>query len=87
MAQLRDAINNEVSDSDRDGDNDLNASILYNGSNYVLVLKANQGAKNAIRVTASDSSSSTLSNAFEYNTSDKKLTQSVAAADAAFSII
>ena len=59
---------------------------MYNGANYVLVLKANQGAKNAIRVTASDSSSSTLSNAFEYNTSDKTLTQSVAAADAAFSI-
>ena len=86
MAQLRDAINNAVSDSDSDGDNDLNASIMYNGTNYVLVLKANQGVKNAIRVTASDSSSSTLSNAFEYNTSDKTLTQSVAAADASFSI-
>lgn len=86
LAQLRDAINNAVSDSDSDGDNDLNASIMYNGTNYVLVLKANQGVKNAIRVTASDSSSSTLSNAFEYNTSDKTLTQSVAAADASFSI-
>ena len=86
LAQLRDSINNAVSDSDSDGDNDLNASIMYNGTNYVLVLKANQGAKNAIRVTASDSSSSTLSNAFEYNTSDKTLTQSVAAADASFTI-
>ena len=36
---------------------------MYNGSNYVLVLKANHGAKNAIRVTASDGSSSALSNA------------------------
>ena len=62
------------------------ASIMYDGSNYVLVLKANQGVANAIRITASDSSSSTLSNAFEYNTSDKTLTQSVAAADASFTI-
>lgn len=86
LAQLRDSINNAVSDSDSDGDDDLTASIMYNGTNYVLVLKANQGAANAIRVTASDSSSSTLSNAFEYNTSDKTLTQSVAAKDAAFTI-
>ena len=86
LAQLRDSINNTVSDSDSDGTNDLTASIMYNGSNYVLVLKANQGAANAVRVTASDASSSTLSNAFEYNTSDKTLTQSVSAADASFTI-
>ena len=86
MAQLRDSINNTVSDSDSDGTNDLTASIMYNGSDYVLVLKANQGAANAIRVTASDASSSTLSNAFEYNTSDKTLTQSVSAADASFTV-
>ena len=86
MAQLRDSINNTVSDSDSDGTNDLTASIMYNGSDYVLVLKANQGVANAIRVTASDASSSTLSNAFEYNTSDKTLTQSVSAADASFTI-
>ncbi len=86
LAQLRDAINNGVSDSDSDGENDLTASIMFNGTNYILVLKANQGAKNAIRVTASDASSSALSNSFEYNTSDKTLTQSVAAADASFTI-
>ena len=86
LAQLRDSINNGVKDSDSDGQNDLTASILYNGSNYVLVLKANQGVANAIRVTASDSSSSTLSNAFEYNASDKTLTQSVAGVDAAFTV-
>ena len=86
LSQLRDAINNGVSDSDNDGQNDLTASIMYNGSNYVLVLKANQGAENAIRVTASDGSSSALSNAFEYNTTDKTLTQSVAASDASFTI-
>ena len=86
LAQLRDSINNAVSDSNSDGENDLAASIMYDGSNYVLVLKANQGVANAIRITASDSSSSTLSNAFEYNTSDKTLTQSVAAADASFTI-
>ena len=86
LAQLRDSINNTVSDSDSDGTNDLTASIMYNGSDYVLVLKANQGAANAIRVTASDASSSTLSNAFEYNTSDKTLTQSVSATDASFTV-
>ena len=67
LAQLRDAINNGVSDSDGDGENDLTASIMYNGTNYVLVLKANQGAKNAIRVTAGAGSTATLSNAFEYS--------------------
>ena len=87
LSQLRDAINNGVSDSDNDGQNDLTASIMYNGSNYVLVLKANQGAENAIRVTASDGSSSALSNAFEYNTTDKTLTQSVAASDASFILV
>ncbi len=86
LAQLRDAINNGVSDSDLDGDNDLTASIMFNGSNYVLVLKANQGAANSIRVTASDSSSTALKNAFQYNTSDKTLTQSVSASDASFTI-
>ena len=64
LSQLRDSINNAVSDSDGDGENDLSASILYNGTNYVLVLKANQGAANGIRVTPSDASSSTLSNVF-----------------------
>ena len=86
LAQLRDAINNGVSDSDGDGENDLTASIMYNGTNYVLVLKANQGTKNAIRVTAGAGSSDALKNAFEYNTTDKTLTQSVAAADASFTI-
>ncbi len=86
LAQLRDAINNGVSDSDLDGDKDLTASIMFDGSNYVLVLKANQGAANSIRITASDSSSTALKNAFQYNTSDKTLTQSVSAADASFTI-
>ena len=87
MAQLRDAINNAVSDSDSDGDKDLTASIMYNGSDYVLVLKANQGVANAISVTADDSSSDALKNSFfQYNATNKTLTQSVAAADASFTI-
>ena len=88
MAQLtNDSINNTVSDSDSDGTNDLTASIMYNGSDYVLVFESkSRSAANAIRVTASDASSSTLSNAFEYNTSDKTLTQSVSAADASFTV-
>lgn len=86
LAQLRDSINNAVSDSDGDGDNDLTASILYNGTNYVLVLKANQGAANGIRVTPSDSSSATLSNIFQYTTSTKNLSQTAAPADASFSV-
>ena len=86
MAQLRDTINNSVSDSDLDGDNDLTASIMYNGSDYVLVLKANQGVANAISITADDSSSDSLKNSFQYNATNKTLTQSVAAADASFTI-
>ena len=86
LSQLRDSINNAVSDSDGDGENDLSASILYNGTNYVLVLKANQGAANGIRVTPSDASSSTLSNVFQYTTTTKNLTQTSAPADASFSV-
>ncbi len=86
LAQLRDAINNGVSDSDGDGEKDLTASIMYNGANYVLVLKANQGVANALRVTAGAGSSDDLKNSFEYNTTDKTLTQTVAAADASFTI-
>lgn len=86
LAQLRDAINNAVSDSDSDGDKDLTASIMYNGSDYVLVLKANQGVANAISVTADNSSSDALKNSFQYNATNKTLTQSVAAADASFTI-
>ena len=59
---------------------------MYNGTDYVLVLKANQGSKNAIRVTASDASSDALKNSFQYNTTDKTLTQSVAAGDASFTV-
>ena len=59
---------------------------MYNGTNYVLVLKANQGVANALRVTAGAGSSDDLKNSFEYNTTDKTLTQTVAAADASFTI-
>ena len=33
---------------------------MYNGANYVLVLKANQGVANALRVTAGAGSSDDL---------------------------
>lgn len=78
LAQLRDSINNAT--------DDVNATILYNGSSYQLVLKASQGASKAIRVTPSGSSSDALKDAYSYTTSTKNLTQSVAASDAAFTV-
>ena len=38
---MRDAINNAATDSDNDGNKDALASIIYDGSNYMLMLKVN----------------------------------------------
>ena len=51
LTDLRDAINNAVTDSDNDGNKDVLASIIYDGSNYMLMLKSQSGASNEMRVT------------------------------------
>ena len=78
LTQLRDSINNATDNAE--------ASILYNGTGYVLVIKGKSGASNEVRVTPSESSSTTLTNNFSYTASTKNLTQTVDGTDASFSV-
>ena len=78
LTQLRDSINNTTDNAE--------ASILYDGSGYVIVIKGKSGASNELRVTPSDSSSSTLTNNYSYTTSNKNLNLSTDGVDAAFTV-
>ncbi len=78
LSQLRDLINNATDNAE--------ASILYNGSGYVIVIKGLSGADNEIRVTPSNDSTDTLKNKITYNTSSKTLTQTTDGTDANFSV-
>ena len=80
LTDLRDAINNAVTDSDNDGNKDVLASIIYDGSNYMLMLKSQSGASNEMRVTDNQED-------YAYDTTDgAKLTQRVAGVNAAFTV-
>ena len=78
LTQLRDSINNATDNAE--------ATILYNGTGYVLVMKGKSGASNELRVTPGGGSSSDLTNNFSYTTSTKKLTQTADGVDAAFTV-
>ena len=78
LTQLRDSINNTTDDAE--------ASILYNGTGYVLVIKGKSGASNDVRVTPSGDSSTTLTNNFSYTASTKNLTQTVDGTDSSFTV-
>ena len=78
LSQLRDAINNTTDNAE--------ATILYNGTGYVLVIKGKSGASNELRVTPGGGSSSDLTNNFSYTTSSKNLTQTSDGIDAAFTV-
>ena len=78
LTQLRDSINNATDNAE--------ASILYNGTGYVLVIKGESGASNEVRVTPSGGSSTTLTNNFSYTASTKNLTQTVDGTDASFTV-
>ena len=78
LTQLRDSINNATDNAE--------ASILYNGTGYVLVIKGESGASNEVRVTPSEGSSATLTNNFSYTASTKNLTQTVDGTDASFTV-
>ena len=78
LSQLRDSINNATDNAE--------ASILYNGTGYVLVIKGLSGASNELRVTPDSSSSSDLINNYSYTTSTKNLTQTADGSDASFTI-
>ncbi len=78
LTQLRDSINNATDNAE--------ATILYNGTGYVLVIKGKSGASNEIRVTPGGGSSATLTNNFSYTTSTKNLTQTTDGSDASFTV-
>ena len=79
---MRDAINNAATDSDNDGNKDALASIIYDGSNYMLMLKSQSGASNEIKITDSHSTPS-----YAYDTTDgAQLNQRVAGVNAAFTV-
>ena len=78
LTQLRDSINNNTDNAE--------ATILYNGTGYVLVMKGTSGASNELRITSGEGSSSNLSNNFEYTTSTKNATLASDGVDAAFTV-
>jgi len=78
LTQLRDSINNATDNAE--------ATILYNGTGYVLVIKGKSGASNEIRVTPGGGSSAALTNNFSYTTSTKNLTQTTDGTDASFTV-
>ncbi len=83
LAQLRDMINSAASDSDNDGQQDVTAVILYDGSNYMLSLKSQFGASNEMKVTDNHASSPV----YAYDTTDgAQLTQRVAGANSSFTV-
>lgn len=82
LVDLRDLINTAVTDSDNDGQKDVNASIIFDGTNYMLMLKSQSGASYEMKVSDSNASS-----AYAYDATDgAKLTQRVAGTNSAFTI-
>ena len=59
-------INNAATDSDDDGVQGVTATILYDGSNYMLALKSEFGAANEMKVTDNHASSPV----YAYDTTD-----------------
>ena len=57
LNQFRDMINNAATDSNNDGEQDVIASVLYDGSNYMLSIKSQFGAANEMKITDNHASS------------------------------
>ncbi len=82
LLQLRDMINTAATDSDNDGKQDVVASILYDGSNYMLALKSEFGVSNEMKVTDNHGTP-----AYAYDTTDgAQLTQRVAGINSSFTV-
>ncbi len=83
LTQLRDMINNAATDSDEDGKKDVSATILYDGSNYMLALKSEFGASNEMKVTDNHASSPV----YAYDTTDgAQMTQRLAGTNSSFTV-
>ena len=82
LVDLRDAINSAVTDSDNDGQKDINASILFDGTNYMLMLKSESGASNEMKISDNNASPT-----YAYDATDgAQLTQRVAGINSAFTV-
>ena len=82
LVDLRDAINSAATDSDNDGEKDVNASIIFDGTNYMLMLKSESGASNEMKISDNHASPT-----YAYDATDgAQLTQRVAGIDAAFTV-
>lgn len=87
LTQLRDLINNAASDSDNDGKQDVLASVIYDGTNYMLMLKSESGASNEMKVTATSNLANTVNNvSYNYNATTSNMNQRVAGTNSAFSV-
>ncbi len=87
LTQLRDLINNAASDSDNDGKQDVLASVIYDGTNYMLMLKSESGVSNEMKVTATSNLANTVNNvSYNYNATTSNMNQRVAGTNSAFSI-
>ena len=83
LTQLRDMINSAATDSNSDGEQDVTATILYDGSNYMLSLKSQFGTANEMKITDNHASSPV----YAYDTTDgAQLTQRVAGSNASFTV-
>ena len=82
LIDLRNAINSAATDSDNSGAKDINASIIFDGTNYMLMLKSESGASNEMKISDSNASPT-----YAYDATDgAQLTQRVAGIDAAFTV-
>ena len=87
LKDLRDLINNAATDSDSDGEKDVLASIIYDGTNYMLMLKSESGASNEMKVTASSDLANTISGvSYNYNATTSNMTQRVSGINSAFTV-
>lgn len=87
LTQLRDLINNAAGDSDNDGKQDVLASVIYDGTNYMLMLKSESGASNEMKVTATSNLANTVNNvSYNYNATTSNMNQRVAGTNSAFSV-
>ena len=87
LTELRDAINNAATDSDNDGQKDVLASIIYDGSNYMLMLKSESGASNELKVTGSSNLGTDVGGInYNWTSGNAGMTQRAAGVNAAFTV-
>ncbi len=87
LVGLRDAINNAATDSDSDGQKDVLASIIYDGSNYMLMLKSESGASNELKVTGSSNLGTDVGGInYNWTSGNAGMTQRAAGVNAAFTV-